>query len=183
MVADVIRYSNADDGEDLAVLKIRKKNAFSCSAKFYLENSAPRIGSRVINVGSPLGQFGHNAFVSGDLSQLSRVYNNKIYDQVSSPTFGGCSGSGVYLQDGRYIGMLVRGAGETFGLIVPMRRMHQWAKKASVEWAMNPQIKLPPEDELNKLPIEDVHGISNILEKIGPPKKERYPFLINYIKN
>ena len=179
LVADVVRYSNANDGEDLALLKIRKKNAFSDGAVFYLDDKPPRIGSRVINVGSPLGFFGHNTYVSGDLSALSRVYENKIYDQVSSSTFGGCSGSGVYLTDGRYIGMLVRGSGETFSLIVPMRRIQEWSKKINIEWALDPKIKLPPEDDLKKMPVEDVHGIS--LEKVGPTQKQLYPFLIKYL--
>jgi hypothetical protein len=62
----------------------------------------------------------------------------------------------VYLNsDGRLIGLLVRGAPGGFGLIVPVRRMEEWAKKAKVEWAIRDDVSLPSEEDLDKLPMED----------------------------
>ena len=75
--------------------------------------------------------------------------------------------------------MLTRGNGETFSLIVPIRRMQEWSKKTDVEWALDPKIKLPSEDDLKKIFIEDIHGLA--IEKIGPPRKQLYPFLIKYL--
>lgn len=181
LLADVIKYSDHENGEDLALLKVRRKNAFNCSTKFYLGNTIPKIGSRVIHVGSLTGQFGSNSVTTGDYSAVGRLYENKVYDQVSSPSFPGSSGGGVYLTDGRYVGMLVRGSGETFGLIVPVRRMKDWATKAGVVWAIDSSIKPPSDDDLKKIPIEDI-GASWLdkVEKLGPPKPIKYPFLIKF---
>ena len=65
------------------------------------------------------------------------------------------SGGGVFLEDGRCMGLLVRGAGETFNLIVPVRRMKEWAKTMKVEWAINDNVELPSDEELKKVPLED----------------------------
>jgi hypothetical protein len=79
-----------------------------------------------------------------------------VYDQTTCTAFPGSSGGGVFLEDGRYYGMVVRGAGETFNLIVPQRRLLSWAKKVKVEFALNHDVKCPAcDDELKTLPIED----------------------------
>jgi hypothetical protein len=54
--------------------------------------------------------------------------------------------------------MLVRGAGETFNLIVPVRRMKEWAKEQKIEWALDASKPMPKEDVINKLSIEDAGG-------------------------
>ena len=69
--------------------------------------------------------------------------------------FPGSSGGGVYLTNGQYIGMLVRGAGEGFNFIVPVRRMSDWAKKVKVGWALDDSIAAPSIEELLEQPIED----------------------------
>lgn len=65
------------------------------------------------------------------------------------------SGGGVFLRDGRMVGMVVRGAGETFNLIVPVRRMQSWCKSANIEWAINDAIPLPKDEDLGKIAAED----------------------------
>ena len=156
MDAKVIRYSDADHGHDLALLRVRKKNFIATSSKFYLDAKIPSLGTRLFHVGSLLGQVGSNSMTAGIVSQHGRVLNglNGVFDQTTVTAFPGSSGGGVYLEDGRYIGMLVRGAGEGFNLIVPVRRMRTWAKEAGIEWAMDPKVKMPPQAELNKLPVE-----------------------------
>jgi S1-C subfamily serine protease len=155
MEAEVIRYSNADTGEDLALLRVRKRSYEKASAVFYLESQIPKIGSPLLHCGSLRGQFGSNSMTSGIVSQIGRVYMNTVYDQTTCTAFPGSSGGGVYLNDGRYVGMLVRGAGEGFNLIVPARRMHAWAKKVGVEFAMDESLPVPSEDELKKGQLED----------------------------
>ena len=131
MAAEVIRYSNANTGEDLALLRIRKKDFVRTSAVFYTETSIP--------------------------------------------AFPGSSGGGIFLKDGRYIGMLTRGAGETFNLIVPIRRLQAWAKRAEVEFAINESIPVPSDEELQKKPVED--GGSNV-ELQSRAMTREYPFMI-----
>lgn len=162
MEARVIRYSDAQEGEDLALLQIRKKNfiPLELGATFYLDDSIPAIGTPLYHVGSLLGQVGANSLTTGVVSQVGRVLdlgaNGVVFDQTTVTAFPGSSGGGVYLQsDGRYIGMLVRGAGEQFNLIVPARRLRDWAKVAKVEWAIDPNVPVPSAEDLKKLPIED----------------------------
>lgn len=156
MDAEVIRYSDSNHGEDLALLRVRKRDFIRESVVFYLEDEPPDVGTQLFHVGSLLGQVGANSMTTGIMSQHGRLIERKVYDQTTVTSFPGSSGGGVYLTDGRYIGMIVRGAGEGFNLIVPIRRIRAWAKSAGVEWAMNPKVPMPSPAELAKMPIEDV---------------------------
>ena len=173
MDAEVIRYSNFNYGEDLALLRVRKKGFIKTSARFFLDNKLPKLGTRLVHVGSLLGSVGSNSLTDGVMSQHGRLIGKTVYDQTTVTAFPGSSGGGVYLTDGRYIGMLVRGAGEGFNLIVPIRRLQAWAKRAGVEWAVDPKVKMPSKEELDKLPIEDVGGKSS-----GSKNGKSFPFLI-----
>lgn len=156
MDAEVIRYSNADHGEDLALLRVRKKNFIKSSVNFYLDDDIPPVGTKLLHVGSLLGQMGSNSLTSGILSQHGRVISNKVYDQTTCAAFRGSSGGGVYLEkDGRYVGMIVRGAGETFNLMVPIRRIREWAKRVGVEFALDDSVEIPAEDVLRKAPVDE----------------------------
>lgn len=164
MEARVVRYSDADLGEDLALLEVRKRNFTPVTAVFYKEAAIPPIGTELYHVGSLKGQFGANSLTTGIVSQHGRVLNlgnhDVVFDQTTVTAFPGSSGGGVFLKkDGRYIGMLVRGSGEQFNFIVPMRRLREWAQSAKVEWAIDPSIAMPSADELKKLPVEDA-GVS-----------------------
>ena len=184
MDARVIRYSNADHGDDLALLQVRKKNFVQVSSVFYTDEQIPDIGTDVYHVGSLLGQLGSNSMTKGIISQLGRVYENVVYDQTTATAFPGSSGGGVYLEDGRYVGMIVRGAGEGFNLMVPVRRMSNWAKSANVEWALDPSLPMPSQDELKKLPIEDV-GVVFSGSSAAADKKDahsEFKFWIRYIR-
>ena len=85
--------------------------------------------------------------------------------------------------DAKYVGMLVRGAGETFNLIVPVRRMVGWAEKNNIMWALDPKVKMPTADELAKIPVEDV-GADFSEENEEKKRKKRaivqkeHPFLL-----
>ena len=153
MDAVVIRYSAK---EDLALLRIRKEDFIHTSVSFYLESDIPKIGTPLFHVGSLLGQSGSNSMTSGNVSQIGRVIGKETFDQTTVAAFPGSSGGGVSLEDGRYVGMLVRGAGETFNLTVPIRRMIKWSKKAKIEWAINDAVKPPTMEELEQMPIEDI---------------------------
>ena len=123
MDAVVIKYSDADDGHDLALLMVRAKNYGQGSAEFFLnkKDSIVPIGTPLYHVGSLLGQTGANSMTSGIVSQVGRTLGKVEFDQTTVTAFPGSSGGGVFLEDGRYMGMLVRGAGEGFNLVVPVR--------------------------------------------------------------
>ncbi|SVC28520.1 uncharacterized protein METZ01_LOCUS281374 [marine metagenome] len=158
MDARVIKYSDSENGEDLALLMIRKRDFVSSSAVFHTgsPNIVP-IGTRLFHVGSLLGQTGAGSMTSGIMSQVGRVLNlgsgdGTVFDQTTATAFPGSSGGGVFISGvedenkkhrGKYCGMLVRGAGETFNLIVPVRRMIKWSKAVGCEWAISTEAKSP----------------------------------------
>jgi len=162
----VIKCTNADYGEDLAVLMIRLKNAYPMStcAKFHPDrNYIPPVGVDLSHCGSLLGQFGANSYTTGVLSQTGRLLegkgaSKKVFDQVTAVAFPGSSGGGVYLKDdGVYIGMLTQGVQrlQGFNFIVPIRRIHEWAKVAKIEWAIDPSVPMPTMEEIDRIPVED----------------------------
>jgi S1-C subfamily serine protease len=155
--AEVIKYSNADHGEDLALLRVRAKNQFAEGAKFYKADKPPQLGTKLYHVGSLLGEIGSNSLTDGIVSQRGRLINKTIYDQTNATSFPGSSGGGLYeVSTGLYVGMLVRGAGEGFSLYVPVRRMRSWARRVKVDWAMDETVKMPGSEPWKNLPIEDV---------------------------
>ena len=157
MDARVIKYSNADTGHDLALLMVRAKNYGKDSSKFYLNDEDPiiPIGTNLYHVGSLLGQMGANSMTTGIVSQIGRTLDKMEYDQTTVTAFPGSSGGGVFLTDGKYVGMLVRGAGEGFNLIVPIRRMVSWAEKNDILWALDPGVEMPSLDDIDEIPVED----------------------------
>lgn len=158
MDAQVVRYSNADTGEDLALLLIRKRNfvAPTVSVQFYAD-AMPPVGTELYHVGSLLGQMGACSLTTGIVSQYGRVLpNGKTFDQSSAVAFPGSSGGLLSIKsDGRVAGMLVRGAGEGFNLFVPVRRMRDWAKRVGCEFALDDAVAVPTDAELFGTAIED----------------------------
>lgn len=155
--AQVIRYSSSDFGNDLALLRLRDKDFKPLSStKFYLNNDIPDVGEDLLHCGSLLGPFGSNSVTGGLMSQHGRVLDGKIYDQTTATSFPGSSGGIVCLKsDGSYVGMLVMGAGEGFGLIVPVRRMKKWSHAVGVDFALDPAKEIPTDEVLFSKPIED----------------------------
>jgi hypothetical protein len=161
MDAEVLKYSESEDGHDLALLRIRKLNFVTDSVVFYLDKEIPALGTDLLHVGSLLGQMGANSMTDGIYSQHGRILkqlNKRIFDQTTCTAFPGSSGGGVFLKDdgsARYVGMLVRGAGEGFNLIVPVRRMVEYCEKHKIMWALDAKVAMPTEDELKKMSIEN----------------------------
>ena len=159
MDAEVLKYSDATDGHDLALLRVRKFNFVKDSVTFYLDDKIPTLGTDLLHVGSLLGQMGANSMTDGIYSQHGRILkqlNKHIFDQTTCVAFPGSSGGGVYLKnDARYVGMLVRGAGEGFNLIVPIRRMVEYCEKHKIMWALDGKLPMPSNDDLKKMPVEN----------------------------
>lgn len=158
MNCEVIKYSDSENGQDLALLKLRKRSFIKESVRFFLEDKILEPGVEILHVGSLLGTEGANSLTSGIISQNGRLINKLIYDQFTASSFPGSSGGGLFLHDGRYVAMLTRGAGETFSLGVPIRRIKEWVRKNKLEWAINHSIPLPSDEEINNMPIEDKFG-------------------------
>lgn len=154
--AEVLKYSDAENGEDLALLRVRKKNYVTTTVVFDTADKIPAIGTELYHVGSLLGQMGANSMTTGIYSQIGRLHGKKIFDQTTVTAFPGSSGGGVFRRDGTYVGMLVRGAGETFNLTVPMRRIKEWTTRNNLQWAIDQKAPMPDDANLSKSPVEDV---------------------------
>ena len=78
--------------------------------------------------------------------------------------------------DATYVGMLVRGAGEGFNLIVPVRRMKDYCEKHKIMWALNPKLEMPSEDEIKKMPIENEPKEKEEDSEETKAAKKQFPF-------
>ncbi|MAG59550.1 hypothetical protein CMO96_02045 [Candidatus Woesebacteria bacterium] len=194
MDASVIKYSDAENGHDLALLMVRAKDYGKDSTKFLLktedtDDKIVPIGTRLYHVGSLLGQVGSNSMTTGIVSQVGRVLGDIArgaeFDQTTVTAFPGSSGGGVFLENGEYVGMIVRGAGEGFNFMVPIRRMQDWADENGLSWALDPSAKAPTFDEIKKIPVEGLAGEE--ADKEGDEESfsvedPRFPFLIKVTK-
>ena len=180
MDAEVLKYSDADDGHDLALLRVRKFNFVEDTVTFNLSDDIPKLGTDLLHVGSLLGQMGANSMTDGIYSQHGRLIkslNKYVFDQTTCTAFPGSSGGGVYLKsDATYVGMLVRGAGEGFNLIVPVRRMKDYCEKHKIMWALNPKLEMPSEDEIKKMPIENEPKEKEEDSEETKAAKKQFPF-------
>jgi len=180
MDAEVLKYSDADDGHDLALLRVRKFNFVEDTVTFNLSDDIPKLGTDLLHVGSLLGQMGANSMTDGIYSQHGRLIkslNKYVFDQTTCTAFPGSSGGGVYLKsDASYVGMLVRGAGEGFNLIVPVRRMKDYCEKHKIMWALNPKLEMPSEDEIKKMSIENEPKEKEEDSEEAKAAKKLFPF-------
>lgn len=161
--ARVIKYSDAKTGEDLALLMIRKSDFVQDTLDFHFDKDCVGLplGTQLFHVGSLLGEDGSNSMTTGIMSQVGRTVSlsggpKTLFDQTTVTAFPGSSGGGVFTTNGLYIGMLVRGAGETFNLIVPVRRMRKWAENEKIVWAMDPNEKAPSMEEIERITVENM---------------------------
>lgn len=187
MEGKVIVYSDAEARHDLALIMLHKKNYVDTSAEFYLEDAIPPIGTPLFHVGSLLGQSGSNSMTTGIVSQVGRTVNLDgtnvaIFDQTTVTAFPGSSGGGVFLADGphkgKYVGMLVRGAGETFNLIVPARRLKSFATQHKLLWALDKNVPAPTLEEILATSIDDVKTKSNAAKAASEMSQKSFPYLL-----
>lgn len=153
--AEVIRYSDSEYGEDLALLRLYQKDAFKDGVKFYLGNKPPPIGTRLYHAGSPLGDIGSQSIIPGLYSAHGRLLDKRIYDQISCSAFPGSSGGTMALEDGRWVGMVLRGREGGFILVRPVRVVKVWAKRVGVDFVLDPSLPAPTDDELKKQPVDE----------------------------
>lgn len=168
--AKVIKYSDVHYGEDLALLMVRRRNAYpmTVSARFITDpDYIPPIGVELSHCGSLLGQFGANSYTTGVLSQVGRTLpmrgaNVRVFDQVTAVAFPGSSGGGIYLKEtGEYVGMLTQGISNSqgFNFVVPVRRVTAWARESSIEWALDSTVPMPSMEEIAAIPVEDAGAV------------------------
>ena len=87
--AKVLKFSDADNGEDLALLMVLMYDFCDEGVEFYLSEDIPNVGTELIHCGSLLGQMGANSMTTGIMSQIGRVYKGVTYDQTTVTAFPG----------------------------------------------------------------------------------------------
>jgi len=153
---EVVRYSDAEYGDDIALLHILKKDFSDKYIVFYNDPQDRPLGTPLVHVGSLLGEAGSNSYTKGILSSYGRMIKNKEYIQTSVIAQPGSSGGGIFLEENAiYIGMLTRGSGDANNLVVPYSRIKAWARKVKVEWLFDTSVTVPSIDEIKKVSIED----------------------------
>lgn len=147
--AKVVAYSPLTDGKDIAILRILDKEGPRHSAVFELREQCPKVGTKIIHIGSVFGPTFDNSFFFGRISRVGRQMlmpdgkTNKILEQVSVLGNKGCSGGGVFTEDGTYIGMFEATASEGVNLVIPIREITAWAKENDLYWVFDAKAKVP----------------------------------------
>lgn len=142
--AEIVKYSDKEQGDDIAVLKLRVNGVIHpVNTEFALDGALPPIGTMLYHFGNFHGVF-TDSFSSGVYSQYNRILGTKVFDQCGVGIVSGSSGGGVFLTNGKYIGMAVRGVPqeEMLGFITPIRRLLEWAKNNNCMWVFDPRIKV-----------------------------------------
>ena len=107
--AKVLAYSDPEVGDDLALLEVLQDNFTDVSAEFDDSGNVPlKIGTEIVHVGCTLGLYDSTSY--GIISQTDRdlIGTGKVFDQTSCMGYPGSSGGGVYLKNGKCVGLLVQ---------------------------------------------------------------------------
>lgn len=148
--AEVLGCADSRRGEpDVALLRVRGQACAGPGATFYAEDEPPPVGAALYHVGNFKGFAGRMSLSTGLVGFLGRPFkgaeeaSEQIYDQTTVTSFPGSSGGGLFLQqDGRCVGLLAKGMGETWNLMVPARVLRAWAQKIGYVHALD--TSLPP---------------------------------------
>lgn len=171
----IIKCSRDEDdgGNDLGLIRINGKFFNENTFTFDLSNRIPNIGEPLYNIASPFGEYGTYSF--GVISFVGRKVEGVLFDQASITVFPGSSGSGIFNSNGNCMGIILLMKAPGMAYYAPIRRMQRWAKEQHVEWALDPSIPMPSDEELKKLPIPDVfpEKITNAPVKLPLDKSKK----------
>lgn len=153
--ASVVRYSDAERGHDLALLRLYDHTFGGPGVTFSEAGFVPRAGQAVWHVGSPHGRLGMSSVSDGVFSTAGRLLSETerplVYDQVTLASLPGSSGGGFFLKsDSRCIGILTGGLTadtECLNTIVPARRLREFARKSRCLWAVDHSLSVPESDD------------------------------------
>lgn len=156
--ATVVRYNAA---EELALLRLDQADVAVGSVTFH-RGRRPGVGTELYHVGSPTGSYGQGSVTTGVISSTGRTHEGQVYDQSSTPVFGGSSGGAICLRsDGRLLGLVSMGFGplrhgvcSTMVLYVPSWRVVSYARRTGVLFAVDNRVAVPGEKDIRRGGIE-----------------------------
>ncbi len=162
-LAQVIRYSNREHGQDIALLQLYPKNLTTKSAHFNTKTDIPQPGEPIFHVGSIRGLSGINSVSNGYIAALGRLRERqRILDQADIIACPGCSGGGLYLKsNSQCIGIVIEKNRSDDGVVYyrPTRELRKWAIKNKCLWALDHRVRLPNDDTIRRTPVSE-HGIT-----------------------
>lgn len=155
--AEVVRYSDADIGHDLCLLRLARKGFAINSVSFF--DGTVNVGTPVIACGTPGDRKLANTVTQGIFAATDRSlpYTDQRYDQIDAPVYYGNSGGPAFLKEtGECIGVIVRmlPGQSNFGFIVPSWRIKLWADRDGISFIYNDTSNAPTKAQLDKDPIE-----------------------------
>lgn len=126
-----------EGGNDVAVLEVYEGDLLPFSAVPLADESALWVGQTVWHVGSLQGEF-VNSLTRGNIAAIGRLYEDKVFHQITAPGQPGSSGGGVFVETENgvyYFGMLTRGlyGSDTVNFVVPISRIKEALASASDE--------------------------------------------------
>jgi S1-C subfamily serine protease len=152
----LIKLSDPENN-DIALLQLEKPFYNTNTAVFDLSGRIPHVGEHLYNVGSPDG---FDASLSeGVFSFVGRRIkgDSYMYDQTTCVIFPGSSGGGYFNTKGECVGVAEGFMDSNMNVMVPIRRLHEWAKHEHLEWALDPTLPMPTAEEINKIkPVSDL---------------------------
>lgn len=137
---------------DVALLKLKDKvdKSHFKNARFYLEDKFLPRGTDVVLVGNFLkfkfttpGFTGAAPGVIGGFKHVTHDNGQELDIIHNGAVVNGCSGSGVWIEDGRCIGLVCRMYTTNEVLYNPIRVMKKWAKEENIMWALDEKLKAP----------------------------------------
>lgn len=141
---DIVIY---DKSIDIALLKVKHPiTSYYKNTRFYLDDKKLPRGTPLLLVGNYLDVPNFNEGLTGavraSIGELGRTVNGQVMDLAFNCTIvGGMSGSGVWKEDGRCVGLVCRRANNNICLYCPIREMIKWAKENEVMWALDESVK------------------------------------------
>jgi S1-C subfamily serine protease len=131
-----------DEKLDIALLELSGgDDKHFKNTKFYLEDKLLPRGTDIILVGNFLNFQTGTSGVTGASTGIIGGYGHKVDGQKfdiihNGAVTGGCSGSGVFLEDGRCIGIVCRMWSTNTVLYSPIREIKKWAQINDLMWAL-----------------------------------------------
>lgn len=145
--AEVIAYN---EQIDIALLKLSSGSPKHFkNTKWYLDDKVLPRGTDILFCGNFLSFRGSNPGQTGTARATIGGYGHVLDDQKfdishDGAAIGGCSGSGVFIQDGRCIGLVCRIYSTNSVLYSPIREIKKWAAKENLMWALDENVKKAP---------------------------------------
>lgn len=121
------------DDDDVALIEVMNPPAESGSAIF--DTTQESSGDSVFYVGAVRGVPIPPSFFIGRLAAPDFFIDKHYTDELDCAAYPGCSGSAVYLDSGKCVGLMEATLTGSISFTISARTMYRWAQRNKVEFA------------------------------------------------